>query len=621
MNHPLVAIPIFLPIALISLAVGGTILHVCRVRPFGMLEQSVFATALGFGVLAYLILGVGLVGALTLPVLVILLFFLATASCSGLRSLAPSLYRALRNRLRSVPRAFNVIVLLSAAILGAFVLMAALAPPSASDWDGLAYHLAVPKLYLAAHRIFYVPFTSHSNFPFVTEMLYTLGLALQGPSVAKLFHYAMYLLTAAGIFTLCRRHLNRTAGSVGALLFMSVPIVVWEAGVAYADLSTGMFVLLAVYAVLNWEQAGERGWLAVAGVMCGFALGTKMLAVVPVAAICLWALWAGRSKGWGTGLKCAALAGLFAAFIGAPWYVKTWLYTGNPVYPFFFNVFGGRNWTQADADLYRAAQQSMGMGRSAVGFLAAPWNLTVNGFRFYDFPAVFGLIGPAFLGLLALPILAGRMERPLLRIAFVSAVFVAAWFFLMQNARYMIAVLPLLSIFAGYGAAVALSHWRIGRFIADIFVVICVAVGMLTSILLVVDGARVAVGLESAESYLSRTLAPYDAQAFINSSTPTDAKVLLFKEPRGFYLERAYIWADPGHHQLIPWQSFRSDGDMVRFLRKRGYTHAIINWAFMKGDEPYEQMIFQAIGRGRLLEVYSSQKSRETVTVYEVRSP
>src|SRR5436305_85057 len=142
-----------------------------------------------------------------------------------------------------------VIVLAAAAalvllclILGAITLMGALAPPNGDDWDSLTYHLAAPKLYLAHHRIFFVPYDSHTDFPFTMEMLYTLGLAYGGAAGAKLFHWAAGWLTAIGIAAFSRRlFLAREGGVVmpiwapplAAALFFSIPQVQWQATTAY----------------------------------------------------------------------------------------------------------------------------------------------------------------------------------------------------------------------------------------------------------------------------------------------------------------------------------------------------------------------------------------------------
>ncbi|MGB9587162.1 MAG: hypothetical protein ACPL7O_03190, partial [Armatimonadota bacterium] len=189
------------------------------------------------------------------------------------------LRRGIRIRVGFIPG----LLTFSSVSLAVLALMQTLTPPAGLDWDGLAYHLAVPKLYLLRHAIYYVPFISHSNFPFLTEMWYTLGLSLGSAIIAKLFHFFMYVGTALGVYSLCKEHINRTVGSVAAVIFMSIPVVFWEAGVAYADITTAFYLVLAVYAILNWEKSDMLSWLFISSLAAGFALGTKVLAAVPIA--------------------------------------------------------------------------------------------------------------------------------------------------------------------------------------------------------------------------------------------------------------------------------------------------------------------------------------------------
>jgi len=615
MDQPLLALPIFVPIGLVALALGGLAAKALGIKPDGLLEGSAFGLALGFGALAYLILAIGLVGGLYLPVLIGLLAILALISLRELRTVVPAFLRAVRKRGAEKLSPSGGLMVFGSAILGVLGLIAALAPPSATDWDGLAYHLAVPKMYLAAHRIFYVAFTSHSNFPFLTEMLYTLGLALHGPGAAKLFHYSMFLATAAGILSLCRRHVTPASGPIAVLLFMSVPLVLWEAGIAYADISTALYVLLAAYAVLNWEETGVKGWIWMAGILSGFALGTKMLALVPVLALCLWVLWSGsRSRGWRTGLYCSIAVGLLAVLVGSPWYIKSYVYTANPVYPFLYNVFGGRNWSQEAAEAYRGSQLAFGMGRGPADFVLVPWNVTMNGRNFFDSLVIYGLLGPAFLGLLVVQVLAGNLYKALARLAIVSAIFLVAWFFLMQSSRYLISIVPLLCVVAGGAAADAIRNWVVGRFFVIAFVVLCVGLGVLTGSALILDSTRATLGLESAENFLSRNLDVYDAEAFVNTELPADARLVVFDEVRGFYLDREYMWGNPGHHELVPWRSFESGADMVEFFRSRGFTHALINWRFADLEALHQRFIVGALSSGKMVELFAANR----VSVYEL---
>ncbi|MCL6519317.1 MAG: glycosyltransferase family 39 protein [Armatimonadetes bacterium] len=615
----LTALPISIVILLIAISFGRMLLKHLGIKASDDLECSIFATGLGLGVLAYLVLAVGLANILYAWVLVTLLLILAVASIKEMGAFIRIIYNQLRMSGKKIS-ALYVLILIAVVLMGGFVLISALAPPAFSDWDGLAYHLAVPKMYLKAHKIYYIPFISHSNFPFLIEMLYTIGLALGDIGVAKLFHFAMYITTAVGIFSLGRKYINSVAGFVGVLVFMSVPLCIWEAGIAYSDLSTALYVLLATYCVVNWEAKFERGWLILGGIMGGFALGTKVLAVVPVLALCLWVfVSACRMKGISEGIKSASILGAVLLLIAAPWYIKTFIYTGNPVYPFLYNIFGGKYWSAEAAQSYRQAQLEFGMGRGLLDFVLLPWNITMHGSKFYDkgAPVLLGIIGPAFLGILGVQVFQRNISKVAIKLQLVAGAFIIAWFFLMQSARYMMGILPLLSIAVGAAVAKANTDWKITRHIVNMFVAGCILVGLYPAAVMGYWCGPVVFGLEPFEEYLSRSLDVYDAENFINTSTPRNSKIILYDEVRGFYLDRTYIWGNPGHHEMIPYRTFKTGDQLVDWLRSQGFTHALINWRFssLGSKASYQKLILQAIGSGRLAEAFSSNG----VSVYEIK--
>jgi 4-amino-4-deoxy-L-arabinose transferase-like glycosyltransferase len=100
----------------------------------------------------------------------------------------------------------------------------------------------------------------------------------------------------------------------------------------------------------------------------GLALGTKHTVLgfwgLLLAGILGWHLVTTRR--WAKeALPHAALWSGLSLAIAAPWYVKSWLYTGNPVYPFFFGLFGGRYWNAENAVQYAQDQAQFGIGKDA----------------------------------------------------------------------------------------------------------------------------------------------------------------------------------------------------------------------------------------------------------------
>jgi hypothetical protein len=65
---------------------------------------------------------------------------------------------------------------------------------------------------------------------------------------------------------------------------------------------------------------------------------------------------------------------------------------------------------------------------------------------------------------------------------------------------------------------------------------------------------------------------------WINENTPKDAKVALFDEPRAYYLDRPYIWAQPNHAaDLLPWDTYQNADDWLADFKRRGYTTLLVN--------------------------------------------
>ncbi|MHB1455473.1 MAG: ArnT family glycosyltransferase [Armatimonadota bacterium] len=613
MCHPLLALITFIPILIISIAFGRKILNLMRVDLDSSLESSVFGLATGFGIMSYAIFTIGVLGLLYAWSILAVVILMGILAYKDIGLLLKEILDVGRNLVRNSTGAAGILIRLGMLIVAAFAIIPALAPPSGLDWDGLAYHLAIPKIYLQNHSIKYVPFISHSNFPFLTEMLYTLGLAFKSTGVAKLFHYVMYIGTAVAIYAICVKHANALTGRIAAILFLTVPVVAWEAGIAYTDLSTALYITLAVYALLNWEKTDKSNWLVVCGIMCGFAFGTKVLAAIPIFTLCVWILITKiRSKQSVDGLKLGLMVGCIALIIGAPWYIKSYIYTGNPFYPFLYNVFGGKYWSQGAADAYRGSQLAFGMGRGITQLLMAPWNLFANGVYFFDIPnpknpAIWGVIGPVFMGLIPLSFYTIWNERLIRKIAAFIFLFVITWFFMMQYSRYLITIIPMMCIIVGYVVSEVNLRTMKSRHAVNVFVAVCVFLSIFNGYRISVDSLKSAVGLESADTYLSRTLDVYDAENWINTNLPDDAGIALFDEVRGFYLDRKYIWANPGHHEMITWNSFTNSNDMVKFLEDMGYQYALVNVKFANQDALHFRLIREAVRKGEMRELYTSK--------------
>lgn len=658
---------------------GAELLERSRMPPVPWLKKGVFATALGLGIEAYLVLLLGLLGLLR-PWIGWLLVAVegGIAAWHIRRSLRfqrePPLTLAAGDTQITFPHPLAelpdtpwlrwILGLLLLIGLGAG-LLTHWAPTTA--WDDLTYHLAAPKIYVQDGGIHDIPTDHHSHFPFTLEMLYTLGLLLRGQTLARLFHFAYLLLTVLALYSLGRDYWGKWVGPLAAATFVFTPTVQWEMGTAYTEFGLALYQLLAIYALL--EHLNLRGmvqtiggsqedpeaaarlnfWLDLLGICLGFALGIKATAIASL----LWLLGTLAFLGWRDRLpRKEVLQGLFrvaliALLIGSPWYLKSYLWTGNPVFPFFHWVFQSPRWSADREASYKAAQQDFGRPeriartgnpahhqwhahRRLSRFPTVLWRLTMNAPDFYDRAQSFaaGQIGPLFLGFLPVAAgfwLAAMRQRPRI-VGVLWAYFglsLLFWFQTMQYTRYLVPLLPVAALLAAYGMEGALRLTAYLRGIVGVLLLGTFGFGVAFGVRLAAPCVPVACGQITPEQYLQARYPAYGAMRFINTQTPKSAKIILLGEPLGFYCNRPYFYGEAGHSTLIPYQDLRSATELLHFYRHQlQATHLLVNQHFIPwrtSQEAFMVALREGVERGWLRPVY--EEATGPYVVWEIVLP
>jgi len=579
-------------------------------------ERFVYATAVGLGILAYAVLAVGLLGLLRLPVVLAIIGLMLACYLAG-RGKAPAPESsAARESQPQTPRAVIWAAGFCLSGIALLSLLAALAPPSGTDWDGLSYHLAVPKIYVRAGSIHYIGWMSHSNFPFTWEMLYTVGLMLHGARLAKLMHWLAGCLTAAAAYFIARQMAGRRAGLLAACCLACIPLAAWEATVAGNDLAASLYTVLSLGAFLHWRRDGGKGWLLTCGALAGFAAGCKMTALVLIAFL---ALATAIESAKGKRLANAAQLLAVALAIASPWYIKSAVWTGNPVYPFFYHVFGGKYWSASAAAQYSREQLSFGMGRGPFAFLLLPWNLTMHGNRFSDLPGLAFTMLTQSLGalLLAMVPLAwlSRLKRDEKVLLTYCALSLVAWFWMSQHIRYVLPIGAVLCVLAGLGAdkaARAGTGMVVG--LAYVGAGLWAAFGLGLGL---VDSYPAALGLEKESHYLARTLRVYPMAEKVNSLAQ-NAKVIIYGETRGFYFDRDYMWGNH-HHEMLRYDRLADARQLMQAYRHYKVTHVLMTRSFLdavrEGEQPLSRLLRQSIAQGLMKPIAESPG----YVVFEVR--
>lgn len=493
-------------------------------------------------------------------------------------------------------------------VIGLALLMAlagVLAPSTMNDWDSIAYHLAVPKLWLQNGKIEVISYIHQSNFPFTVDSLFILGLRWGSQAGAKMFVWIYTLLGAITLFGLARQRYGERAGWWSALVFTTVPIVLWQSGTAYIDVAHGLYAGLGLIFACWWLESNDSKHAWLSAIMLGFAAGTKYtglqtLAVAGIVAL-VGAVLLKR------GVKPILIAGFLALVLASPWYLKNLVWKENPVFPFFYSKLGGKDWDQRRAEIYTNEQNTFGVGREApptgglqpqrlghsiLGLAYQPGRY-VNPLQTQGNGDPMGAIGIAVMGALLLGMLAGQRQT------FERAIFAGVllslmvWFVLTQQSRYIVTLAVPLALIAGQLS----TRKGYSMLIGGLAGVQTLASLYLLHTLRFSDQMQVVTGKITPEAYQSARIGFFTPAQTLNQLK--DAKIALYDEVFGYVLDVPYYWANPGHSTQIPYDSMQNGSDYAAKMKEMGFTHVYMNLSPQVKDPQLANAIITAFQGGQ----------------------
>lgn len=515
------------------------------------------------------------------------------------RFLAELLGRVEPLRHPRIPRSGGFVTLAKLLILAVFVMTLVNSLTPATSQDALVYHLAVPAKYIARGEIHFVEGNFFSAFPQNVDMLFTLGLLLEGDILAKWYHWMLGGLAVFSVAALARRvsppQFSSPSSWLAASLFATIPSVALLAGWAYIDLGVVFFATMSTILFLHfwhWRRtedtestpAGSRTCLLLAAALAGLAAGCKytagtqgLILAGTVLALGLLRRRPLRLVAMEAGVVCTVVVVCLA-----PWLLKNVISTGNPLYPFAFSFFGGVGWDAERASVLSESLAEWGGGRSAWQLLALPWDVSLSG-RFFSQANFDGIIGCAFL--IGAPILVYGMrlgDRFRITTAFL-VLHGLAWIALTHQVRFLLPGLALVS------ALTAVSVCSLGGVWNRRLVLVLLSAAMVSNVSVIAkhfashNALPFVLGLESRDRFLDREVAGGDYRVFryIEEHLPTSSRVLFGScgNP-GFLCKRPYH-SDAlfENHTLARFlREVNGPAELYESLAEAGFTHILFRF-------------------------------------------
>ena len=342
----------------------------------GVAEELAVSTALGLGLLLFILFWLGLAGGYYRVTVAVLLALPCLALWSDLRAL-PHQFLAIFRRWRAEPELASplagVLVIFAALFL---VCGAAVALAPSLTFDVLKMHLSAVLYYAAHHTLQPLPLLDYSYFPQGGEVLMTVAFLLGGQAAAQLVSPLCFLLVLLLLYATARRcSIGPLAASAGCVLGASIPFLHWTGSVAKNDMLMALLQLAGLYAYLRWRESRNFHWILAGAFLVAMTFAVKHVALfgaIPLGLLYLAAAWR-EPRRW---RAVAALALVLVAF-GLEWHVRTYLLTGNPLYPETFHR--GTTMLPTAPGLSRAER--------LLRFLTLPYRVHFLGRRFFESPS------------------------------------------------------------------------------------------------------------------------------------------------------------------------------------------------------------------------------------------
>jgi len=509
-------------------------------------------------------------------------------------------------------------ILLSALILS-IILLSSVPPVSR---DALTHHLAIPKLYLKHGGIYKIPTNVFSFYPMNLDLLYMVPLYFGNDIVPKFIHFAFALMTAGLIFGYLRKRINTLHALLGALLFLSTPIIVKLSITVYVDLGLVFFSTAAIVYFLKWvENKFKLSLLVISAVWCGLALGTKYNGLLVYLLLTLFVpLVYIRGQGGGIlhsakALGCVVLFMLVATLVFSPWLTRNYIWTQNPIYPLYQSWFKPQKVISKAATLPRAEpniitqikikskmtnSKLMPIFYRKVVYNESWWEICLVPLRIFfqgkdDEPRYFdGKLNPLLFFLPFFAFWGWRKDLSILRtekrilLSFTVLYFTIAFFTSNMRIRYIAPIIPPLVILSMLGlermASIIMKRYtentgkRLKRFVIFLLLVsLGLNVNYIVAQFRLVKPLSYLSGRVDRDAYIETYRREYPVFQFSNANLPENSKILcIMLGDRIYHSDRETLST-----MRFFYRGRRNDGSAEKILqgmKKQGVTHLMVRY-------------------------------------------
>jgi len=579
----------FVVLILISNGLGKLVFRIFKVQFDSFWESFAFEMGLGLGIIANLVLILGLLDFLYTKVVLGLFAILAILLWRNIKELILKSIAKIKEVIKLISLNINTVIVLTLLLFVIVSLFITYAPTVARD--SLDYHLLVPKIFVNQHGVNFVPLR-HSNGPFLTEILYTLSLLVSNETLAHMIHWFFGILLIFALYSFSRNYFSKKVSLLACLIFYSIPGVIIQSTWAYNDLTVAFYGFLAVFGFFRWYEKNDKKMLFLSALFLGLGASCKFttLLLLPLLIFGILLKTILTKEKFLEVLRLSFIYGLIFIGVCSIWYIKSWIMTGNPFHPFFGSLFG-------DSSLASLGDTRGLTGNYVKDILLSPWNITFHGDEIYVYG---GRIGPAFLAFLPLLFFIRKPKPIIKRILIGCLLFFILLFFFQPRVRFLFLVWALLSLIVAFVTfkLIEITKSKLVKLAVILSIMLHIFYNFSDNLPYYARTLPVALGFENKYEYLSKSFESYDLVKYIQDKHIGYNKKLLIWDLK----YNQYYYADANFDLLsrtnfgfensrINPEEYRNlliglnPQDFTRRLKGQNYVYVVINLNYKKSED------------------------------------
>ena len=583
-------------------------------KRFPVLDTLIISLGFGLGFFALIVFSLGILHLLYLYVIIALVLPFIVLNFSKKINFLKSINIKNYFVIFKSQNAFYKILILFLVLNVLLNLLRAFAP--VTDWDSVQAYLYIPKLFAESHSITRISFSTQDDLPLNIQMITTLSLLIKDEIFAQLITgWTFGVLASLAIYIIGKQLVNREVGIIAAILFSTIPEVLWLTCSTKIDLGWVFWEYLALYLFLdgfkNKEKPGDYKILYLSFVFLGFSLGAKyvtFLSIIFYSVITLFVLLKANKVSFKAAITIIVIANLITCSLASPYYIKNMIFTNNPIPPFNFMTVVWSSTVSVFTvfvptfSVSAASSDSAGNNYTAIlGIINYYWNL----FFRLDFIAKpmalisgaksFGAYIIAFLPLFIMD----KKNR------LIFSLFIILWFFItfimmfiyLPEPRHLLNSIPLLIIPASAGLYYLFKQKNLIRFCFFGTLIFMIFIGLNErGRSFFKNESKVVFGRETKEVYLERRLfsKPYHCNVemmnFIKNKLDKNSKILTLYYGHAFYVDRIMV---ASYYLERPFIFYEINIDkFLENLNNLGITHVYLSDIDYNYREPHFQKAF-----------------------------